>query len=66
MFSLARRRLTGADNPDVFVAVGMSHDQDPIGTGHSNRDEPVFRRGMIWVRIRQSQGISKNCRSFLE
>jgi hypothetical protein len=29
MFSLAQRRLAGADNSDVLAAVGMGHNQNP-------------------------------------
>jgi hypothetical protein len=51
MFSLAQRRPTGADNPDILAAVGMGHNQDAAVPRHSNRDEPLFRerviRGMI-------------------
>jgi hypothetical protein len=31
MFSLAQRRLAGADNSDVLAAVGMGHNQNPAG-----------------------------------
>jgi len=39
MFSLALRRLTGADDPDAFVSVGMGSDQNPTGAQHSDGDK---------------------------
>lgn len=66
MPSLNRRRLTSADNPDAFVAVSVSDDQDPIGARHSNCDEPPFRDGMIWVWIGERQEIAKDRRCLLE
>jgi len=61
MFSLAQRRLAGADNLDILAAVGMGHNQDAAVSRHSNRDEPVFRERVIRVMIRRRQRIGKNC-----
>ncbi len=47
MFSFAPRCLTGADNPDVLVAVWMGDHQNPAGARHSNGDKTLFRYGMI-------------------
>ena len=60
MFSLAQRRLAGADNPDVLAAIGMGHNQNLTFPRHSNRDEPLFRDRMIRVVIRHRQRIGKN------
>ena len=60
MFSLAQRRLAGADNPDILAAVGMGHNQDAAVPRHSNRDEPLFRERVIRVMIRHRQRIGKN------
>jgi len=61
MFSLAQRRLAGADNPDILAAVGMGHHRDAAVSRHSNRDEPLFRERVIRVMIRHRQRIGKNC-----
>lgn len=53
MFSLAQRRLAGADNPDILAGVGMGHNQDAAVPRHSNRDEPLFGERVIRVMIRQ-------------
>ena len=51
MFSLAQRRVAGADNPDILAAVGMGHNQDAAVPRHSNRNEPLFReRGLGPIR----------------
>ena len=60
MFSLAQRRLAGADNPDILAAVGMGHNQDAAVPRRSNRDEPLFRERVIRVVIRHRQRIGKN------
>ena len=64
MFSLELRRLPRADNPYVFGPVGVGHNQNPIGAGHSNSHEPLFRLGMIRVGIGYRQRITKDCRRF--
>jgi len=66
MFSLGQRRLAGADNPDVLAAVGMGHNQNPVGSRHSDGDESFFRDRMIWVVIRHSQRIAKNRSSLVK
>jgi len=60
MFSLAQRRVAGADNPDIFAAVGMGHNQDTAVPGHSDRNEPLFRERVVRVVIRHRQWIGKN------
>src|SRR6266478_1718797 len=66
MFSFAPRCLTGADNPDVLVAVQMGDHQNPAGARHSNGDKTLFRYGMIRVGIRYRQRITKYGCRFLE
>ena len=61
MFSLAQRRLAGADNPDILSPVGMGHNQDAAVPRRSNCDEPLFRERVIRVMIRHRQRIGKNC-----
>ncbi len=51
MFSFALRRLTGAYDPDVLVAVCMRDNQKPACVRHPNRDKTLFRYGMIRVGI---------------
>ena len=60
MFSLAQRRVAGADNPDILAAVGMGHNQDAAVPRHSNRNEPLFRERVVRVVIRHRQRIGKN------
>jgi len=60
MFSLAQRRLAGADNPDILAAVGMGHNQDAPIPRYSNRDEPLFRERVVRVVLRYRQRIGKN------
>src|SRR5216683_6182180 len=43
LFSFALRRLTGAYDSDVLMAVRVSHDQNPADTRHSYRDKTLFR-----------------------
>jgi len=38
LFSLARRRLTCADHPDVLVAIGVRDHQHPARARHSDQD----------------------------
>jgi len=66
MFSLAQRRLAGADNHDVLAGTGMGHNQNPTCPRHSNRDEPLFRDRMIRVMIGYRQRIGKNRSSLME
>jgi len=66
MFSLALRRLTGADDPHTFDAVGMRNDQDSPRARHSDGDKPLLSRGMIGVVIGCRQGIAKDGRRFVE
>jgi hypothetical protein len=66
MFSLALRRFTGADDPDVFVAVGMGNDQDPTGTRHSDGDKPLLCSGMVGVVISCRQWVAKDRSCYLE
>jgi hypothetical protein len=57
MFSLVLRRFTGADYPDVLVAVGVGNDQDSTGARHSDGDKPLLDGGMV--------GIVKSCRQWI-
>ena len=66
MFSLAQRRLAGADNPDVLAAIGMGHNQNLTFPRHSKCDEPLFRDRMIRVMIGYRQRIGKNRSSLME
>ncbi len=66
MFSLALRRFTGADDPDILVPVGVSNDQDPTCARHSNGDKPLLGDGMVRVVIGYGQRIAKDRGGFLE
>jgi hypothetical protein len=52
VFSLAQRRIPGADNSDVLAAVGIGHNQNPAGPRHPDGDEPLFRVRMIRVPLK--------------
>jgi len=60
MFSLAQRRLAGADNPHILASIGMGHNQDAAVPRYSNRDEPLLRERVVRVVIRDRQRIGKN------
>ena len=66
MFSLAMRRLTGADDPDAFVSVGMGDDQNPTGARHPDGDKPPLRDGMVRIVKGYRQRIAKYGGGFLE
>jgi hypothetical protein len=66
MFSLALRHLTGADDPDTIVSVGMGDDQNPTGARHSDGDKPLLRDGMVRIVKGYRQRIAKYGGGFLE
>jgi len=66
MFSFAPRRLTGANNSDILVAVYVGDKQNLAGVRRSNRDKTLFRCRMIRVGIRYRQRVTKYGCGFLE
>lgn len=63
---LAARRFARANDSYCITVVSVRDDEDSIAARKSNCNKPLFKHGVIRVRIRQGQRVAEDSGSFLE